>query len=1131
MSNLLPSDRWLARQLGWTEAQMEQFIADASAAAAAQPPPRVVAGTGLEVIAINLLISAALTVGASIISGLLRPTPGSPGTVETTQQEGLSKNSSGRFAQTSSFDASQEVATLGQAIPLVYGLRENLAALNGRPAGLYGGIRADLNLIWSQMVALKTAQGFRGIYLLSEGPVTGLDPRNFAIGSTPLEVFDLGSAPANEQSSQFSVYFRGNGGRIVSADRVAGRLGANDPLNAQNDGAADVFRVRSVGNAYAPDFSSSARPSSAGVFGIYGVIGNNLGYRVNARLRPTRTFRTRPTGDDGDQIVDPEDDPTALGSFWKSAYPWSGRWGIITAAGVGGGGVTVTVAAGDTIVYRLDKSTDADTRLVFNSSNTDTTTDHTERNEDVANSVAARQRAAAEALVIGELYRAGSCLARLESQSHPVFASDADQEPLGAGQTVDYTFRVVRGGNVVTTSTTEINPTSTGTQIFPPRAGGGQNWEYEGLAGYSPAGTATNRAQIFRCAIADVAISRPARIIEVGLRCTLGVRVNGLCNFRDSLRQKEINRRAGGERGGQVLASGSKFNVQVFQSGQISRSEIRYSFWRLFYRKAGDTSFTASAQLFGARSQTQQANTHSMWLEMPTSDVWEYRFEPVSGWEIRSNTAAGDLCVLDAGNPTLRTVTTGSVTIRYRGEAPITSRTQSAWDMGKLEPAATAPGFNPSNLGLGWTDTNTNSMIDSWARLAESFAYEELQTTAAQGPEWEVAFLNTIAVNAAAPLYNNLAIVGLNIRSSAGLSQLNQFSGYVTAGQSVRRLLQTDTEGPTHLFPDILRDRLLNTRWGDGNSFVESQIDVASFVAAAQWNQDRRYFMDVRIPQPQNIRQWASEIAPLFLLAYGEANGKCYLAKAIDFAPVTADALLTPGNIEIETFTTNWRPAEDRRPIQVSVKWREERESTNLAAPGLFPVTRELLVREVGVADTAPIRSIDMSPFCTNEAHAIDAAKFLIRYTSLVDHDIEFETTYALEIGAIRPDGYIRVAMPGTYYSGYRNGAVTSGGTLFSNVPLANGSYNVIAWDGNPATPSAPTTLTVSGGGTTASPTGIAFTVPVEADQTRWYRVQSVSPLPDGRFSVTAQHWPCDLSGNMAIVTNWDDAGSWVIQR
>ena len=420
--------------------------------------------------------------------------------------------------------------------------------------------------------------------------------------------------------------------------------------------------------------------------------------------------------------------------------------------------------------------------------------------------------------------------------------------------------------------------------------------------------------------------------------------------------------------------------------------------------------------------------------------------------------------------------------------------------------------------------------MGSFARLAEVSPYAEIEASCVDGPEHEVVYVNSVTVPTTPPDYDRIAVVGETIRSGPELTAIEQPSAYVTGGQSVRRLLAGDTMGPSHLLPDLLLDKLLNSKNGAGQRITERMIDIGSFRDAAQWNFDRRYFYDAVIPGRINVLEWASEIAPAFLLRFGESGGRYYLKRAIQFDAVPIKALLTSGNIEQGTFKLDYLEPEDRQRIRVSVRFREERPTSNLASPGLFAVTREILVAEAGGSGIEPIETLDMTAYCTNRWHAIDAAKLLIRSRRYSTHVTKQETTYDYETASLAPDEYFKGAMEETFYNGYTNGIVTPDGRLISKLPIADGSYDVLAWEPSSAVVPAPVTLAVSGGGTTATPANRLFTRVDPAAQVRTYRATSITPVSGGRFEINAQETPTNDSGILLAALDWDSEAAWVIE-
>ena len=326
---------------------------------------------------------------------------------------------------------------------------------------------------------------------------------------------------------------------------------------------------------------------------------------------------------------------------------------------------------------------------------------------------------------------------------------------------------------------------------------------------------------------------------------------------------------------------------------------------------------------------------------------------------------------------------------------------------------------------------------------------------------------------------------------------------------------------------------MTNKTYGRGDLIVDEMIKLDEFRAAAQWCQDRRYFYDGAVADQVNLRQWTADVAAMHLCFFAEVDGKFLLRPAMPcsgnslnvVAPITG--LYTAGNIVEGSFKLQYLAPEDREPIQVSVRYREERASTDPNNPGMFPTVRELLIREYTESSDIEREALDMSDFCTSREHAIDAAKFMIRMRRIPTHTIQFSTTYEGILSETGPGDYIRVAMDTTEYDELNNGIVTNDGALLSTQPL-QGNVSVFAWDGTEGQP--PYQATLSTDGKTATPTGIVFTVINASSQTRTYQIESIKPNEDGTFSIEAVHMPTTSSGYLVIADGFDTPGNWTIE-
>ena len=1298
---MLPSDRYLAELLGLTEEQFLYFKAEVQRRAKEQPEPAVVAGVET-IIALTLTV---IGIGFQVAASFLKPSVptqqgggGRPAQLQARARGDAPITNNQRYTPRYGFDSTQDITTLGSTIPLVYALRE---AISGTT---YGGVRVSTPMLWSQIYSLGGSQLLRAIFLVGEGPIGGIDLKNFAAGGNTLASYDFGNLSANSAGSRLTVYGRVDGGlttRIASGDQIFGRAAASDVGNAQNDGGSDVFMVRR-GSSWAADFCSATRPNNQTVFGVYTLIGNDLGFKVNPVIRPRVQAQLVPEGDDGDAQVKCRIDDVAWAQRQKARTTFSSRSGLVSGS-VGSVGSTITYklfpssdidtefsrdlrtltnpatwgisveqitrdgAAGYNKpasensrakwVYKYDDETTYDLRSRLTTSvnsvtidsagigtlnatfnfnctglgnydNTDnldtaaevlkaskfrvtftnpaitddddeavckytvkvrmrhkskqklkrvtlsgislstTTTDidgvtvvtgvsasggggdvdidadntndpivfrmpggtsvtgsgtvtvtknlkfdasqiHIEPCADVAGTVAGRQKTWDDAIIPGELYKIGSALAICTSRTDAAFVSEADLSS-GSGTEVAAVFTTVRAGSATTVAQAVLEQD-------------GKSYLESSL---KLRNVATVDGHVLRCALASVSTSRPCQAVEFGIRSRLGIRINGFCNLRDAISFGDADDRACLSRKNDIIERGSTLKVDVFQSNTITTTEERYSFFKISYREAGSGgAYTELGNTYGIRGTTQQNVFNYVQLVMPSVKQWEFQMEPLSGFEVRASTGIGTLYVLDARLSSRVVVTDGAVTVAFNGES--VPRTAEQFSIAAVRGDGKGiPELDPNNYGA----PSDRSYLDTWGKLAEAFIYEEAQSSASSGPEHEVVYINEITPNASAPVYDGLALVGINVMSSVEWQQFGQFSCYVTGGKTCRRLRNSLSVGATHLFPDVLLDLMTNATYGAGDLITDEMIDLTAFEAAADWCQTRRYFFDGVQADRVNLRQWAADTAAAHLLNFGESDGKFYLRPALQFTAVPIKGLFTAGNIVEGSFSLQYLEPEEREPIQVSVRYREERASTDLTNPGIFPTERELLVREASGSATDPVESIDLSDYVTSREHAIDAAKFIIRMRRIPTHVISFRTTHEGALAKFGPSDYIRVAMDETQYDEFNNGVVTAAGALVSTKPLADGTYNVIAWDGTEGAPPADATLVVSNGGTTATPTGVVFTVKLPSTQVRTYQIERITPDEEGTFNIEAVHMPTNASGVLELADGFDTAGNWVTE-
>lgn len=1058
---ILPQDREIMAITGMSVAEYRAFARHCKLHCKVRP------GDPTAFLIVPFLIQLVIGIVLSVLASLLmRPKQKPAPQINTANVDGQNIVDGSRYAPKSGFDSVQNVVELGSVVPLIYANRETIGDKT------YGGVRVNTNLLWSQIYSLGGSQMLRALFLVSEASVEGIDPLQFAIGNNLLGTYDLSTD--DNQSSRISIYYSPDGGRIRSTDYVAGRRTDQDVGNAENDGGPDVFAVRSVNNDWSTDFCYVSKPSNQTRFGVYSFIGNGFAYRVNPRFAP----QVSPRIQGKKYTVYCPLNHQEVASRQKMATRWSGRGGLVARNNAATSVQDYTLAVGDVLNYSLLNSSDAG--VVFTSVNSDGPNGE-ETCRDVAQNVASRQRGWDDTITVGELYKIGSALAVCSSRlpEDAVFASEIDNEPIGGGQAITAQFRVIRAGRSSFTSDAALVS----------RAGS----------------NATQSSHIFRAALASFIIDRPSQVVEIGIRSAVGASISGICNFRDCRSYERIDNDACLSFNGQN--DRQNLNTTNFSSGTYSGSETRYSFFRLGYRVAGtDDAFTQFEPCFGVRSQTQQATYNYLRIEFPAMQRWEFEIEPLTGWEIRNNIATGGLEVLDPHVDTVRTVQTQECVIRFSGVA--VDRSPSTFYMSCLKPGTGA------DLGNGLDDGT--DYADSWARLAEAFIYSEMSATAASQPEHEVVYINTISPNPTVPEYDNLALVGINVRASTEFNQLSQFSVYVNSGLV-----------STHLFPEVLYDLMTNARYGTGEILSSKQIDKESFDAMALWCRERRYFFDGAVSQKINLRSWGAEKAGDFLLELVVRNGRFALQPVAEFsAPELITGMFTAGNIVEDSFSLNYVDQEARQSPRVSVKWREEKQSTDAANRGLFPVIREVTVREASTPEDAPLEQIDLSEFCTSEIHAIDRAKLACRQRRLTTHGVKFKTTpdqAALDLGRV-----FKLGMETLTYEQPSNGAIALNGTVTSWPELADGSYPVLLYDGQ-TNVIQEITIDIRDGRCGQYP-GSVFCLQNSVSNAQTYKVTSLSFDEEGNIDVEALYYPTDEGDYSTLTQGWNVGGNWVIE-
>ena len=895
-----------------------------------------------------------------------------------------------------------------------------------------------------------------------------MERRQLALGNNTLASYEL---ERFAEAGRISYYFK-DGGRIDKDDIDLGVIPENDPGAYNLD---DIYEVDG-----GTKFCQALQPSNQVEFGVYGHIGNNFGYKQGEPFVPCSQWQQ------GDTDYQRQNNQQATAEARKRATTFKTNAGFVDSSDQ-----LLTVAKDDELIYTIYKDSIEDLEFTKDGSGAGDQAEAVLDCRDVASSVSSIQRGFDESINVGDLYRAGSAVVVCIDRDDP-FISDTDFD--GTGQSMTAKFKVIEPGKVHVWTEDSIKTQSVNSD------GDINNFDQP-----REASICSESSQLFRMLVGSFSVERAFKTLEVGLHSNVGLKSSGVTNFNSLVSRDNFD----GDGGVPTLndsyqayvdavycgglddgENGGDYRREV-TAGTYSAADTRYSFFRILYRDIDSTSndFTASNHLYGVRSATSVDTYNYLRFKFSDSKRREFRFMPVSSWEIRSDEASGDLYAIDAHDSTELTVTENGYTFQFVGE-------QVNLDDLELKTFKN-PNANAVQLGIAPHDDTGEYYVDRYARIAEAFIYESVGTTASE-PEHKISYINIISENASTPNYDDMSIVGLNIRSSKELRALDQLSVYCEGGMTKDGL---PTGDPIHLFPDVFQDLLTNDRFGTGEFFDIAQIDTASFTAANTWTEDRNYYFDGAISEKINLRTWGAERARDFLLDLSVSGGKFTLKPSLTFdTPEPVVAMYSSGNIIEDTLQVNYLDTQDRLDPIVSVRWREERRDSSIDSKGLFPQIREFNVCRKGVNKNAPVIQVDLSNFCTSYAHALDRGKLECQSKRYITHAVTFKTVPSQT--GIQAGSIIKLAIETVSYQQPQNGAVSNTGEVTSWAPIADGTYTALIWDGNTlATQSLGQSYRRQG---TSLCKNSVFSIETATSKAETYKVSSVSFDEDGNVDVEA---------------------------
>lgn len=421
--------------------------------------------------------------------------------------------------------------------------------------------------------------------------------------------------------------------------------------------------------------------------------------------------------------------------------------------------------------------------------------------------------------------------------------------------------------------------------------------------------------------------------------------------------------------------------------------------------------------------------------------------------------------------------------------------------------------------------------------IADYPKFDLEKTSHQDGPEHEVVFVNEMVrpeedkPDFGAAQYNDLSLLGLRVLAGKDWSSMGQLSAYIKEGIKVERLINDDgttaslTADPasTNNFAEIAFNLLVSPRLGAGKRIPRDTIDRDAMVVAAKFCRANGFRFDGVVGDRVGLREFIHANAAFNLLDFSIVGGKFSLTPSVPYNPATfviepaqditksVKALFTDGNMK--DMQVSFLPTQERQLFKATVAYRQEEENG-------FSSQRvtQLRFQDIdGGSDGDPEEFIDLTSFCTSAKHAkrIAQHKLLLRKHS--EHNIQFKTTPSSAL-SIAPGDYIKVISNASHTTRFNNGSVDQFGGVTSTTALADGTYTVFFW--RPGETEVQEGQLQVAGGKTGDEVFFSsiFTIKMQNQQKRIYRVTSLTIDDDGFVDIGGSYQKVDQAGRLAIL-------------
>ena len=1086
-----------------------------------------------EPVSTTAIILAVVGTALSVASALLAPKPTAPKQSPKRPADFRGDDVRGRtkYSPLRQFDTVQQLATLSEIIPLVY----------TRKTEDFGGVRAESQLLWSQIKNKHTYQIIKVLLLFSGGEVE-LRPEfdSYAFGSQKIQSYGRSRIDIS-----FAYGTSKQGPLLRNPDQDSGKpIDYPEGTFQDEDSQREYFTLfnngadgRAAGTYL--DFCGVQTPSTSAQFGQYAPMANGTAYRY--------PFQWPGKGDGEDDETKRRIFNTRVKHvnmyFWLgSAIEWVGiekfRLRLQSEEmnyGMSGG--TLNALSPD-----IRQADHFDEEYILRAGEIAyDTSDFAEKSNGFGSGISAADEnceAIDSAITVGDLFLLGDLVVKCTGINR--------NEPWETQNRFEkiYTFEFEDSYSKYSIFDNETRKKHIDT-------------DYKHNHGKRPVYRTDYAYPLQRVSIGAVSTTREVDAVEIGLKSIVWRRLNGFPNANQHPNTQKID---------DLAKMGSKFEL-----GTLDRYLPRMSFFRVEYR---DTKRDKDEWIdicpghpFVVKGGTPQGEYSAIKIYHNRRGQFEYRFIPVSGNCFTQDEYAKPISIdcnqLNGTKAFTEAVNSASgLSVFFRG---VRMKLDNSNTNSRDYVIKTWQQASSDTVNFARNQISNDVICDMTTFDAEDFSHRN-------DPEHEIVYLNEMkkneddwyTENGKKKQYSNLCYAGMTIAATRDFSNLSDVSAYFTKGIRVERLTETtggdfDTEylpgrldrddySATNLFPEIAYDLLTSKSRGAGELVGRGEIHEGRMRRAARFCEANGFYWDGVISSEENIRDFIYQQAIFCLCDFTIIGGMFALvptvphftrqttsdlnklhkidhAASISNGRLTVKALFTDGNMR--DYKVTFLASAERENFVAEVKYREEKLNG-------FPEMKSFRIRlaklqnddrnEFTQNDTVEV--FDMTQFCTNRQHAIDFAKFALQVREKVDHAIVFETTPDC-ITQLAPGDYIRVASTITHNSVSSRinvGCISTSGVVQSAKTLS-GTNKAYYWKpGDPAVREGQFTVGDNGKVTDSVFHGSLFSLKASSiDEPKIYKVESISLTEDGMVEVAGSYQPLTKDGRLKVL-DWDDA-------